>query len=202
MTIKKNTFLVTKPDKQLDEEIILINHYRDQLKKHCQTYITDSIRYIGGLKALELHIQHYEIPDSIEIINEQKNALETIMFDKTVIYKKYSYKNTSLSKLLKKYLIPTKIGKYSFPIAPLELAMVESLHNPSKFQLPIINEYLKKLLRKHKKRLDFSFFELLLSHNKHHVGVNRLYTLSKSIDPLLADRFHVLLKKYSFIIKE
>lgn len=62
-----------------------------------------------------------------------------------------------------------KIGKYSFPIAPLELAMLESLHNPSTVQTTLINEYIKKIIRKHKKNLNFQFFEMILTLNKHHV---------------------------------
>ncbi len=40
MSLKKNCFLVTNPNKQPDEDEITMNYYRELLKKHCQTYIT------------------------------------------------------------------------------------------------------------------------------------------------------------------
>ena len=200
MSLKKNCFLVTNPNKQPDEDEITMNYYRELLKKHCQTYIIGG-RYIGGLKALEFHLQNYEIPETIDIINSNKNALEVVMFEKTVAYKKYTHKQSNIFSKVKKYLINMKIGKYSFPVAPLELAMLESLHNPSTLQTTLINEYIKKILRKHKKTLNLGFFEMMLTLNKHHVGVNRIYQLSKSIDPLLSDKLHTILKKYSFIMQ-
>lgn len=201
LSLKKNCFLVTSPTKSIDEEEVLMNHYRELLKKHCQTYLTGN-RYIWWFKSLELHVQNYEIPDSIDIVNTQKNALEVVVFDKTVVYKRFTQSGKDILPQIKKYIGKIKIGKYSFPLACIELAMLESLHNPSALQLTIINEYIKKILRKHKKNLNFDFFERMLTLNKHHVGVNRIYQLSKAIDPLLANKFHALLKKYSFIMNE
>lgn len=200
MSLKKNCFLVTNPNKQPDEDEITMNYYWELLKKHCQTYIVWG-RYIWWLKALEFHLQNYEIPETIDIINTHKNALEVIIYDKTVAYKRYTHKQNNIFNKVKKYLINMKIGKYSFPIAPLELAMLESLHNPSTVQTTLINEYIKKIIRKNKKTLNLWFFEMILSHNKHHVGVNRIYQLSKSIDPILAEKLHIILKKYSFVMQ-
>ena len=200
ISLKKNCFLVTNPNRQLDEDHIILNYYRELLKKHCQTYITWG-RYIWGLKALEFHLQNYEIPETIDIINTHKNALEVILFERTVSYKRYTHKQSDIFSKIKKYLISMKIGKYSFPIAPLELAMLESLHNPSAVQTTLINEYIKKIIRKHKKNLNFQFFEMILTLNKHHVWVNRIYQLSKGIDPVVAEKLHAILKKYSFIIQ-
>lgn len=200
ISLKKNCFLVSNPNKQMDEDEITINYYRELLRKHCQTYLTWN-RYIGGVKALEFHLQNYEAPDTIDIINTKKNALEVVMFEKTIAYKRYTHKQNDIFGKVKKHLINQKIGKYSFPIAPLELAMLESLHNPSQIQIALINEYIKKLLRKHKKNLNYEFFEMILLQNKHHVGVNRIYQISKSIDPVVAERLHAILKKYSFVMQ-
>ena len=200
ISLKKNCFLISHPNKKIDEDEITINYYRELLRKHCQTYLTWN-RYIGGLKALEFHLQNYEAPDTIDIVNTKKNALEVVLFEKTLAYKRYTHKQNDIFWKVKKYLINQKIGKYSFPIAPLELAMLESLHNPSQIQIALINEYTKKLIRKHKKSLDYWFFEMILLHNKHHVWVNRIYQLSKSIDPVVAEKLHTILKKYSFVIQ-
>lgn len=199
LSLKKDCFIITHPNKIPDEDEIILLHYRDLLRKHCKTYLNGKW-YIGWLKALELHLQNYEPPETIEIVNTEKSSLEVIVFEKTVNYKKYTIRNKNLLTHLKKYIITIKIWKYNFPIAPLELSMLEALHNPSAVDLPLINEYIKKLLRKHKKTLNLHFFETILTYNKHHVGANRIYQLCKSIDPVLAEKFHRLLKKYSFVM--
>ncbi len=200
ISIKKNCFLCTSPSKIIDEEDIVQNHYRELLKKHCQTFL-EWWWYIGWIKALELYLQNYEIPESIDIINTNKNALEIIMFEKTVSYKTYTHQKVNLFNKIKKYISNQKIGKYTFPIAPIELAILESLHNPSKSQSALITEYIKKVIRKYKKTLNSEFFSLMLSNNKHHVGVNRLYQISKSIDTVFAEKLHAIIKKYSFVMQ-
>lgn len=200
VSIKKNTFLVTSPNTNQDEEDIIMNHYRDQLKKHCQKYIQWTW-YIWWLKALELHLNNYDIADTIEIINNHKNALEVIMFDKTVNYKTYTHQKKNIFSVLKKLLQNYKIGKTAFQIANIELAMLESLHSTWKTQATLTNEYIKKIIKKHKKTLKIENFALMLSNNKHHVGINKLYQISKGIDPDFAEKLYALIKKYSFIIK-
>lgn len=200
ISVKKNHFLCWLPNKPIDEEDIIQDHYRELLKKHCQTFI-QWWWYIGWLKALELHLQNYEIPDNIDIINSHKNAVEIIMFDKTVSYKTYTHKQNNILSKIKKHLITQKIWKFSFPCAHIELAMLESLHNPGKVKLPIIHEYIKKVIRKHKKTLNLEHFWTLIANNKHHVGINRLYQLSKGIDPVFSDKLHTLIKKYSFVMQ-
>ena len=200
ISLKKNCFLCVNYKKPLDEEEIIQAHYWELLKKHCQTFI-QWWWYIWWLKALELHLQNYEIPENIDIINTHKNALEVIMFDRTVAYKRYTHQKVDIFSKIKKHLVTQKIGKFSFPIASIELAVLESLHNPSKIQWSLINEYIKRIIRKHKKTMNLDFFWMILSNNKHHVGVNRLYQISKWIDPTFAEKLHLIIKKYSFVMQ-
>lgn|GEM_PF-1473160 len=123
------------------------------------------------------------------------------MFDHTVSYKTYSNSKINIFSKIKKQLTTQKIGKFSFPCASIELAILESLHNPSRSQLALINEYIKKILRKYKKTINLDNFAVLISNNKHHVGINRLYQLAKSIDQTLADKMHLLIKKHSFVMQ-
>ncbi len=201
ISLKKNCFLCTNPNKLSEEDHILQSHYRELLKKHCKTFI-QWWRYIWWLKALEFHLQNYEIPDTIEIINSHKNALEVIMFDKTVAYKTYTHQKVNIFSKVKKYLQTQKIGKFSFPIASIELALLESLHNPSQIQSTLITENAKKIIRKHKKTLNLEFFTMMLQNNKHHVGINRIYQLAKWIDTVFADKLHTIIKRYSFMIQQ
>jgi len=200
ISIKKNYFLCTQPNKIPDNQDIIQDHYRDLLKKHCQTFLTWG-RYIWWIKALELHIQNYEIPENIDIVNLHKNAVEVIMFDHMVSYKTYTYKQVNIFTKIKKHLVTQKIGRNSFPCANIELAILESLHNPSKTKLPLITEYIKKAIRKYKKTINFDRFGIMLNNNKHHVGINRLYQISKSIDPDFANKIHTIIKKYSFVMQ-
>jgi hypothetical protein len=80
------------------------------------------------------------------------------MFDRTVAYKRYTHQKVDIFSKIKKYLINQKIGKFTFPIASIELAILESLHNPSKIQQSLITEYIKRIIRKHKKTMNLDFF--------------------------------------------
>ena len=63
-----------------------------------------------------------------------------------------------------------------------------------------INELIKKVIRKHNKTLDVKIRELILRKNKHNTSINRLYVLTKTIDPDLADKLKNLIKKYGYFI--
>ncbi|MEI6773980.1 MAG: hypothetical protein WCL18_04145 [bacterium] len=63
-----------------------------------------------------------------------------------------------------------------------------------------INELVKKVIRKHHKTLDIHIWESILRKNKHNTSINRLYVLTKTIDPDLADTLKNLIKKYGYFI--
>ena len=63
-----------------------------------------------------------------------------------------------------------------------------------------INELVKKVIRKYHKTLDVAIWELVLRKNKHNTSINRLYALTKPIDPELADKLKNLIKKYGYFI--
>ena len=201
LTLKKNHFLVTSPNDIPSSDEIIAKYYRDMLKKHCQTYIQWGW-YIGGMKALEFALQQYDIPESIDVVTTHKNACEIIIFDKSVCYKTYNHNKTNLFSHIKKYITTIKIGKYSFPCASLELALLESLHNPSAMHATLIYEYAKKILRKYKKALKREHIDKIVNGNKHHVWLNRLYYLSKTIDTATADKILSIIKKHSFLMQQ
>jgi hypothetical protein len=63
-----------------------------------------------------------------------------------------------------------------------------------------INELVKKTIRKYHTTLDMTVWEAILRKNKHNTSINRLYTLTKTIDPDLADKLKGLIKKYGYFI--
>ncbi len=198
--IKKNIFFVKDPDAMYSKEAIVELFYRSIVKKHCTTYLKGH-RYIWWVKALELNISSFDVPDELSIVNAYKQSTEILMFDKQIVFRMYSkQKSDNLFKFFLKLTKPITIGKTSYPVAGLELALLESLYNPGMISQGYINELVKKVLRKYHKTLDIKVRESILRKNKHNTSINRLYTLSKTIDPELAEKLKGMIKKYGYFI--
>jgi len=204
--LKKNIFFVKDPDHSYTKDEVLELFYRTIVKKHCSDFLKGN-RYIGGLKALELNLASYDIPDELTIVNQYKQATEVVMFDKQAIFKTYARNKTDnlfpfFRKLTKKTKIWTQThpGGQAFPIAGLELAILESLYNPGMIAQGYINELVKKVIRKHHKTLDINVWESILKKNKHNTSINRLYMLAKTISPDFADKLKALIKRYGYFI--
>lgn len=198
--IKKNIFFVKDPDRTYTQEEIVDLFYRTIVKKHCADFLKGN-RYIWGIKALELNLASYDVPDDLSIVNQYKQATEVVMFDKQIIFKTYGKnKIDNLFKFFWKLTKKVRVGKHTFPIAGLELAILESLYNPWMITQGYINELVKKVIRKHHKTLDIGLWESILRKNKHNTSINRLYDLTKSIAPDLADKLKGLIKRYGYFI--
>ena len=198
--LKKNIFFVKDPDHTYTTEEIIDLFYRTIVKKHCTDFLKGN-RYIWWLKALELNLSSFDIPDELSIVNQYKQATEVIMFEKQIVFKTYSKNKTdNLFKFFWKFTKKISIGKHIFPIAGLELAILESLYNPWMISQWYINELVKKVIRKYHTTLDITIWESILRKNKHNTSINRLYTLTKTIDPVLADTLKNLIKKYGYFI--
>ncbi|HMS91700.1 MAG TPA: hypothetical protein PKC87_05745, partial [Candidatus Absconditabacterales bacterium] len=91
--LKKNIFFVKDPDHTYTTEEIIDLFYRTIVKKHCTDFLKGN-RYIGGLKALELNLSSFDIPDELSIVNQYKQATEVIMFEKQIVFKTYSKNKT------------------------------------------------------------------------------------------------------------
>jgi len=198
--IKKNIFFVKDPERIYTKEEIVDLFYRTIVKKHCTDFLKGNW-YVWWLKALELNLSSFDIPDELSIVNQYKQSTEVVMFDKQVVFKTYAKnKSDNLFKFFWKLTKKIVIGKHSFSIAGLELAILESLYNPWMIAQGYINELVKKVIRKHHKTLDIHIWESILRKNKHNTSINRLYVLTKTIDPDLADTLKNLIKKYGYFI--
>ncbi len=169
--------------------------YRNIVKQHCKKYL-DSDWYIGGVKALELNLSHFDFSDELLVVNRYKQSSEIIAFDKKIIYKKYYSENKTLFKLFYKNTHKIYIKNNVFPVANIELSLLESLYNTPLLSQPYIYELVKKVLRKHKNSLDFKIWSQILMNNKHHSSINRLYKLAQSIDPQLAENIKNIIKRF------
>jgi hypothetical protein len=97
ISLKKDIFFITTPEKPLSEEELEDLFYRKLLKQHCQQYCKTN-RYIGGVTALEFHLHGSTItlPEEIIIYNKDKQAIETILLEKKVNFKTYEAKTKNL----------------------------------------------------------------------------------------------------------
>lgn len=200
ISLKKDIFYVKEPQDSITEEEIIEKHYWTVLKKHCKEYLNNS-RYIWWIKALQLNMMDYSIPDEIDIINPLKQSKEVVLSKKYIKYKKYSSKNISIFNKLKKFTDKVNIWKNSFYISKIELAMLESLYNPDIVSERYIQEVIKKLLRRNKKQLDYDTIMKIIRLGKHHTSINRLYNLAKAIDPEISSKLWDIIKKYSFFLE-
>ncbi len=199
-TLKKDIYYITTPQEQIDENDIINRRYRDILYGHCTTSC-DKKRYLGGQKALELYLQNYEIPDSVLIVNTKKQAQETVLRGKHILFKQYTTKDKQLFSTFSTHTQKIKLGKYKFPVAAFEIALLESLYNSSPRSDLLLYEQIKKILKK-TKQLDLTIITKILKTWKHHTSCNRLHKLLKPINPKLAEQLQWLIKQRSFFLEE
>jgi hypothetical protein len=199
LNLKKSIFLVKNPEKEYEEQQLLEMFYRSIVKKHCKDFV-NSKRYIWWAKALELNLTNFDIPEELLIVNENKQSTETIMFEKQILFKTYESDNKNLFTFFNKFTKKIYIWKNVFPIANIELSILEWLYNPSVLNKWYIEELIKKIIRKNKKTLNINTFEEFLKKNKHHSSINRLYKLAMPIDPEFWEKLKNIIKKYSYFI--
>lgn len=200
--IKKQLYLITKPNRVVDENEILQKYYRELLKSNCKKSCDDK-RYISWIKALELYLNNHEIPAEIYIINPNKTSLEVNMFDYKIAFKKYTNKSLEPQehfKQLNKFTKKINISNKKYPIASIELAILESLYSPSPDKEKYITEIVQKIIKKYKKNVDLSTISRIMQINKYHTSINRLYTIIKSMDSKLGQDIYNIIKKYSYVL--
>ncbi len=199
LQLKKDVLLVKSPEFNLDENLLLERYYWEILYNHSKEYCASNW-YIWWLKALELFVNNYDIPDEIFIYNKEKVSTEVVLLDKKMMFKKYTHKNKNLRSLVKKFTYLKQIWNKTFKVANLELAILESLYNMSILNQGYINEFVKKILRKYKKHLNYDIFKNVLRAWKHHASINRLLQISKIVDPNLAENIEQIIKTNSFLL--
>ena len=200
-SIRKELFYITNPEKPIKPEEIEEQQYRKLLKDHCNQ--TSKKRYIWWLTALEIHL-HWSgvtIPETVMIINKDKQSNETLMFEKNISFKKYETKWKNLiTPLLKQAIEVNMPNCKSIPVANLELSILECLYNFDTTNRGYIEECIKKAIKKNGKTLNLSILETIIKQWKHNTSLNRLYSLTKLTHPTLAEDIKKLIKKYGFVL--
>lgn len=199
INLKKNLFLVANTKETLDNETIAQKYYWEILNKHCKDFIPWK-RYIWWLKALEVALISYTIPEEILLVTPSKQSTETILFEKQALLKTYTNKKKNLFPFFYKLTHKISIGTQKFNIAIPELAILETLYNTSPLQQSYAEELIKKWLRKNKKHVNISVLEQILKENKHNTSLNRLALLCSSIDQSLTENIKSIIKKYGYLL--
>ena len=199
--LRKELFYITSPEKPIKPEEIEEQQYWKILKDHCNE--TSKKRYIWWLTALEIHL-HWNwvtIPETITVINKDKQAIETLIFEKLISFKKYETKWKNLVMPLMKQTTEVNMPNCkNLPIANLELAILECLYNFDTTNKWYIEECIKKAIKKNGKTLNLSTLESIIKLWKHNTSLNRLYSLTKLTHPVLSEEIKKLIKKYGFIL--
>lgn len=199
--LRKELFYISNPEKPIKLEEIEEQRYRKILKDHCNS--TSKQRYIWGLTALEIHLHGnwVTIPETITIINKDKQAIETIIFEKQIAFKKFETKWKNLiSALIKQTDEVSMPNCKNILIANLELSILECLYNFDTTNKGYIEECIKKAIKKNGKTLNLSSLEAIIKLWKHNTSLNRLYSLTKLTYPSLSEEIKNLIKKYWFVL--
>lgn len=197
--LKKNFYFVKLPEDEINEEDIVDRLYRTILNKQIKN-LTKWRRYIWWLKALEIALGIYTIPDEILIVNENKQWIENLILEKKILFKTYSSKKKNLFPFFYKETEKITIEREKINVALPELAILETLFNTSAIQKNYWEDLIKKRIRKNRKTFNIDIIEKCLKENKHNSSINRLSELVNSIDQELSKKLKNYIKKYGYIL--
>ena len=197
--LKKNFYFVKLPEDEINEEDIVDRLYRTILNKQIKN-LTKWRRYIWWLKALEIALGIYTIPDEILIVNENKQWIENLILEKKILFKTYSSKKKNLFPFFYKETEKITIEREKINVALPELAILETLFNTSAIQKNYWEDLIKKRIRKNRKTFNIDIIEKCLKENKHNSSINRLSELVNSIDQELSKKLKAYIKKYGYIL--
>lgn len=200
-SLRKDLFYITNPEKPITAEEIEEQRYRKILKDHCNWVCKQW--YIGGLTALEIHLHGngVTIPETVMIINKWKQAVETVIFEKLIAFKKFETKWKNLiSQLIKQTTEVNMPNSKNLLISNLELSILECLYNFDTTNRWYIEECIKKAIKKNGKTLSLQNLETIIKLWKHNTSLNRLYLLTSTTYPNLSKDIKNLIKKYGFVL--
>ena len=197
--LKKNFYFVKLPEDEINEEDIVDRLYRTILNKQIKN-LTKWRRYIWWLKALEIALGIYTIPDEILIVNENKQWIENLILEKKILFKTYSSKKKNLFPFFYKETEKITNDREKINVALPELAILETLFNTSAIQKNYWEDLIKKRIRKNRKTFNIDIIEKCLKENKHNSSINRLSELVNSIDQELSKKLKTYIKKYGYIL--
>ena len=132
---------------------------------------------------------------------QEKQAVETVVFEKQLAFKKFETKWKNLISQLIKQTIETSMQNCkNLLIANLELSILECLYNFDTTNKWYIEECIKKAIKKNGKTLNLQNLETIIKLWKHNTSLNRLYSFTQTTYPNLSKDIKNLIKKYGFVL--
>lgn len=190
--------LVSKISEEELENQIIEKRYWQILHDHIKKYM-DWNGLITGADALNLMLNNYEIPDTITIISNDKQCVQTVIWNKKVAIKKVYNGKDSLFKLLKKSAQKIQVRNKSFFTTSLSISLLEALYATGE-DSPVTIELCKRVLRRQRKQLDRDEIVFFLRKWKYHTSMNKLYKIARGIDEKYAQHIMEIIKKHSYRI--
>ena len=197
VALKKDIFVLQSAGDALGDSQLLDHYYRLLLRNHSHA-CCKSDRYIGGLKAIELHLSNFEIPMMIDIMTTSKHCQEVVMLDHKVLFKSYQTKSQiSLFRVIKKHCRHIPLGNKEFLIAPLEIALLESLYSVAPHLQHRTEDLVKKVITKYRKTLQADLIISVIQLGKHHSSLQYLHRLTQEMGSDWSHTLALLIKQYS-----
>ncbi len=196
ISLKKDLYYIPHHNEQ--ETDIIEQYYRDILHDHIKTY-TDNKWLLTWLPALQLLLQNYEIPDTIQCITPNKQCIEVVVRDKKIAMKKMTAEKESLYNTLKYTAKKITVRNKSFLCTSLTISLMEALYANNE-NLLITQEMAKKILKKYRKQIDRDEIITLLRKWKYHSSINKLYHISRSLNDEYPKHIMDIIKKHSYRI--
>ena len=198
IALKKDIFVLQSLGDVLDDSQFLDRYYRLLLRNHSHA-CCKSDRYIGGLKAIELHLSNFEIPVMIDIMTTSKHCQEVVMLDHKVLFKSYQTKSQiPLFRVIKKHCRSIVLHNKPFLIAPLEIALLESLYSVPPQNKSRTEDLVKKVIAKHRKTLHTDLIISVIQLGKHHSSLQYLHRLTQEMGSDRSLSLALLIKQYSY----
>lgn len=198
--IRSGVYIV--PDKQdlKLNDVDLIEKYYFKLVKKYIIQNTAQDYYISWIKALEINMKNFEVPEKIFVINRKINKKISI-WNKEIIFKTIStssfWKKLNLFSKFSSYTHSIDIYWKSFKVSDLELSLLESALVSDNIEW--LNLYLlNKAIKKYSKSFNKNKFKEIAKY-KYIMSFNRLKEISKNIDNDLYKFFLDIIKSNGWL---
>lgn len=181
--LKSWVYLIPTNDDRCLNKIDLMEKYFLQLLKKYITLNTGNQYIITGVKALEIHMKNYSIPEKITVItrtlDKKIKVWEYEIIFKTISWK-YQWKKINLFSRLYKNAVKKNIESVDLKITSIEHALLETALMQENYSGVSI-EILTKAIKKYSSIFRGEVFEDLGKY-KYIMSFNRLKEISKTID--------------------
>lgn len=181
--LKSWVYLIPTSEDRLLNKVDLMEKYFLQLLKKYITFHVWNQYLITWIKALEIHMKNYSVPEKITVITRKLDK-KIKVWNYEIIFKtiswKYQWKKVNLFSKLYKHAVKKNIESVELKITWIEHALLETALMQENYSWVSI-EILTKAIKKYSSIFKSEIFEDLGKY-KYIMSFNRLKEISKRID--------------------